>query len=176
MQQEDLIVSEKTKIENNDLLDLKNKTVGQIKNIVQEKQLDQEPQNEKNTKELSINSFKELLEICILKKEVKLKYELEKNVNLVSFEKQRIEISFNDDLDNEFIKILSSKLYDWTNKRWIITLSKEKGDVSIKEKEMHIKKNIFEKNKESIIYKKIMENFPDAEMTEVKIKKGENNE
>ena len=41
---------------------------------------------------------------------------------------------------------------------------------------MHIKKNIFEKNKESIIYKKILENFPDAEMTEVKIKKSENNE
>ena len=176
LQQEDIIVSEKPTMENSDLLDLNNKTIGQIKNIVQEKQLDQELQKEKKIKELSINSFNELLEICILKKEVKLKYELEKNVNLVSFDKQRIEISFNDDLDKEFIKILSSKLYDWTNKRWIITLSKEKGSPSIKEKETHIKKNIFEKNKESIVYKKILENFPDAEMTEVKVIKGENNE
>jgi DNA polymerase-3 subunit gamma/tau len=29
---------------------------------------------------------------------MKLKYELEKNVNLVKFEKNRIEISFNDNL------------------------------------------------------------------------------
>ena len=38
------------------------------------------------------------------KKEIKLKYELEKNVNLVSFENQRIEISFNENLDKDFIK------------------------------------------------------------------------
>ena len=38
------------------------------------------------------------------KKEMKLKYELEKNVNLVSFEKNRIEISFNDNLDKRFCK------------------------------------------------------------------------
>ena len=43
-----------------------------------------------------INSFDELLKMCLSKKEIKLKYELEKNVNLVSFENQRIEISFNE--------------------------------------------------------------------------------
>ena len=94
----------------------------------------------------------------------------------MSFENQRIEISFNDDLDKEFIKILSSKLDDWTNKRWIISLSKEKGDLSIREKEIHVKKNLFEKKKQSILYKKVLENFPDAEMIEVKIKKDEKNE
>ena len=175
-QQDDDIVGEETKVKNNDFTELKNKTIGQMKSIAQEKQLDQDSQNEKKNKELSINSFKELLEICTLKKEIKLKYELEKNVNLVSFENQRMEISFNDELDKDFIKILSSKLYDWTSKRWIITLSKEKGDLSIKQKEIDIKKNIFEKNKQSILYKKVLENFPDAEMTEVKIKKGEKNE
>ena len=35
---------------------------------------------------------------------MKLKYELEKNVNLVKFEKNRIEISFNDNLDKDFVK------------------------------------------------------------------------
>ena len=147
-----------------------------MKNFAQEKLLNQDSQHENKNKEISINSFQELLEICTLKKEVKLKYELEKNVNLVSFENQRIEISFNDDLDKEFIKILSSKLYDWTNKRWIISLSKERGDLSIREKETHVKKNLFEKKKQSILYKKVLENFPDAEMIEVKIKKDEKNE
>ena len=45
------------------------------------------------------------------KKEIKLKYELEKNVNLVKFEKNRIEISFNESLDKDFVKDLSSKLF-----------------------------------------------------------------
>ena len=116
------------------------------------------------------------MHICISRKEAKLRYELEKNVNLVSFDNQRIEISFNEKLDKDFIKILSSKLYDWTNKRWIITLSKEKGSPSIKENLLQDKKNLFEKKKDGFIYKKILENFPDAEMTEVKILKEENNE
>jgi len=72
---------------------------------------------------------------------MKLKYELEKNVNLVNFENQRMEISFHENLDKEFIKILSSKLYEWTGNRWIITLSKKKGKPSIKENEVKKRKN-----------------------------------
>ena len=71
-----------------------------------------------------------------------MKYELEKNVNLVSFDSQRIEISFNEDLDKDFIKDLSLKLYEWTNDRWIITLSKTKGQPTKKEKETNLKKKI----------------------------------
>ena len=176
LEDKNIILGEKSKIDDNDLLNLKNKTIGQIKNITQEKKLNDEKLKENDIKELSINSFSDLLQTCIIKKEVKLKYELEKNVNLVSFDNQRIEISFNEKLDKEFIKILSSKLYDWTNKRWIITLSKEKGSPSIKENLLQDKKNLFEKKKDGFIYKKILENFPDAEMTEVKILKEENNE
>ena len=66
---------------------------------------------------------------------MKLKYELENNVNLVNFEKNRIEISFNDNLDKNFVKDLSSKLFEWTYERWIITLSKKKGEISIRTKE-----------------------------------------
>ena len=40
---------------------------------------------------------------------MKLKYELEKNVNLVKFESGRIEISFNDKLDKDFVKNLRSE-------------------------------------------------------------------
>ena len=52
-----------------------------------------------------------MLKVCILKKEIKLKYELEKNVNLVKFENNRIEISFNESLDKDFVKDLSLKLF-----------------------------------------------------------------
>ena len=65
---------------------------------------------------------------------MKLKYELEKNVNLVRFEKNRIEISFNDNLDKNFVKDLSLKLFDWTNERWIISFSKLKEKNQSKKK------------------------------------------
>ncbi len=109
-----------------ELFDSKSKTIGQIKNIVQEKKITEKPilKNEQYTN-LQIKTFDDLIDACNIYKEIKLKYELETNVNLVSFENQRIEISFNEKLDKEFIKNLSSKLYEWTKNRWIISLSKK---------------------------------------------------
>ena len=120
-----------------------------------------------------INSFDDLLEICNLKKEIKLKYELEKNVNLVSFDNRRIEISFNESLDKEFIKVLSTKLYEWTGDRWIIALSKKIGKSSKKEKKINLQKELLEKTKKNKIYKKVLEFFPDAELIDIEI--GEKN-
>jgi DNA polymerase-3 subunit gamma/tau len=157
--------------EGKDLIDAKSKieTVGQIKNIVQEKDLTLKDNKEVEKVVNLINTFEELLKICSLKKEIKLKYELEKNVNLVSFEDQRIEISFNEDLDKNFIKDLSLKLYEWTNNRWIITLSKTKGQLSKKETEVNLKKELIESVKKSSIYMDILKKFPDAELIDVKI-------
>ena len=155
---------------NDDFFDLKKKTIGQIKNVTQEKNPDLKiNKEEQQLPKLIINSFDQLLEVCTYKKEIKLKYELEKNVNLVSFENQRIEISFNEDLDKQFIKILSSKLYEWTSNRWIITLSKKKGEFSKNEKKINLRKNLLEEAKKSIIFKKIIDTFDDAELIDVKV-------
>jgi len=153
-----------------DLFGIKDKaeTIGQIKNIVQEKDVKIKENKEVETQNNLISSFDNLLEICTSKKEIKLKYELEKNVNLVSFENQRIEISFNEDLDKDFIKNLSLKLYEWTNNRWIITLSKTRGQPSKKEKEVNLKKELIENVKNSSMYKDVLESFPDAELIDVK--------
>ena len=154
-----------------DLLDIKNKTIGQIKNVTQEKKLTDHPTlKSPNKTNLQIKTFDDLIKVCNLKKEIKLKYELETNVNLVSFENRRIEISFNNNLDKEFIKNLSTKLYEWTDERWIISLSQKIGQPSQKEK-THISKNqSFEEAKKDEVYKKILELFPDAELIDIKSK------
>ena len=120
---------------------------------------------------ISINSFDQLLEVCTINKEIKLKYELEKNVNLVNFEKNRVEISFNENLDKNFVKDLSLKLYEWTGQRWIITFSKLKGDISVKEKEENKKKQSIINAKKTEIYKNVIEKFSDALLIEVNPKK-----
>ena len=107
--------------------ELKIDTINQIKNITQEKKNKPEIQKEIKAEDKNlIYSIDDLIEICDEKREMKLKYDLEKNVSLVNFEKNRIEISFNDNLDKNFVKDLSSKLFDWTGERWIISFSKKK--------------------------------------------------
>ena len=151
-----------------------NKIIDQIKNISQEEKNKPQAQTEiKAENKILINSFDDLLLICFEKKEIKLKYELEKNVNLVKFEKNRIEISFNDSLDKDFVKDLSSKLFEWTAERWIITFSKSKGEMSVKEKQLNNKKLLIDEAKSSEAYKNIIENFPDAELIDVKLRKDE---
>jgi len=161
---------------NEDIFGIKDKaeTIGQMKNVVQEKNIELKKNKEIETQTKLISSFEELLEVCSIKKEVRLKYELEKNVNLVSFENQRIEISFNEDLDKDFIKNLSLRLYEWTSNRWIITLSKTKGQPSKKEIEVNLKKELIENVKNSSIYKNILEKFPDAELVDIKPTEKEN--
>ncbi len=152
--------------------DLTSKVVNQIKNVAQEEKTKPEVQTEiKVEKKININAFEDLIEICSKKKEIKLKYELEKNVNLVKFEKNIIEISFNESLDKDFVKDLSSKLFDWTGERWIITFSKLKGEMSFKEKEKNLKKQLIDEMKNSKIFKSVMDRFPDAELIDVNSKK-----
>ena len=153
---------------NKEVLDqIKGQTIDQIKNIVQE---DKDKLNiDKSVKNLiEIRSFDELIKTCDQKKEIKLKYELENNVSLVSFEKNRIEISFNEDLSKDFLKIISSKLFDWTGERWIITLSKKQGELTKKQIKTKNKQDMLENAKKTKTYKTIKEIFDDAELVDVK--------
>ncbi|MFL2885008.1 MAG: DNA polymerase III subunit gamma/tau [Candidatus Pelagibacter sp.] len=148
------------------------KPINQIKNIYQEEKSKPEIHKEiKSEKKIFINSLEKLIQTCIEKKEIKLKYELEKNVNLVKFEKNIIEISFNENLDKNFVKELSSKLFEWTGERWMISFSQLKGEVSMKEKRQEIKKSLIEETKSSKIYKDVIKNFPDAELIDVNLNK-----
>ena len=149
-----------------EISDTNNKTVGQIKNTTQEKK---KIENIilRNKKNLQIKTFDDLVHVCNVNKEIQLKYELETNVNLVSFENCRIEISFNNNLDKEFIKKLSDKLYEWTNERWIISLSQKAGLPTQKEKKNISKKKLLEEAKKEDTYAKILAAFPDAELIDI---------
>ena len=157
--------------------DVNGKTIGQIKNVVQEKKQTKKSTSENaEQKNLQIKTFDDLIDVCNFKKEIKLKYELETNVNLLSFDNQRIEISFNEKLEKNFIKNLSSKLYEWTNNRWIISLSKKNGEPSKKEKDVILKKKLLQNAKKSEVYKKVLETFVDAELVDIDTKKEKNND
>ena len=157
--------------EQNKINDIKTDVINQIKNVTQEKQIKSELQSEiKSENKFLIESFDNLLVICNDKKEAQLKYELEKNVNLVSFEKNRIEISFNENLDKNFVKKLSLKLFEWTGERWIITLSKNKGEMSFKEKQFIKKNESLEKFKKSKLFHNVLEKFPDANLVDLILK------
>ena len=159
-------INQQKKIENIDNDENTNKTISQIKNIFQEDKL-------KKIDFIEINSFEDLVKTCLEKKELHIKYELETNVNLVSFKKQRIEISFNENLNKNFVKDLSLKLFEWTNLRWIIAFSKEDGKPSLKETHKINKSKILSSKDKSELIKSMEEVFPDIELVDVELNKNQ---
>ena len=126
------------------------------------------PESQSTTlKSVEIKTFEDLIEITTKEKEVELKYDLERNVNLVSFNSGKINITFNEKLNKNFIKILTEKLLKWTGERWIISLSKDQGEKTFYEKKITNKKNKLEKEMNSDLVKDFISVFPDAKLTSV---------
>ena len=115
---------------------------------------------------IEITSFQNLIDQANKEKEIELKYDLERNVKLVSFNKGTINISFNEKLNKNFIKTLSEKLLLWTGERWIISLSKNEDAKSVYEKNIESKNNEIEKFKKSKTAQDIQKSFSDAKLVD----------
>ena len=80
-------------------------------------------------------------------------------------------ISFNENLNKNFVKDLSLKLFEWTNLRWIIAFSKQNGKPTIKEVDKINKSQMFSSAEKSKIIKKVEEVFPDVELIDIELDK-----
>ena len=143
----------------------------QIKNITQAKpvlsSLDLKKIS-KNTTLEKISSIEELISLSLRKQEIQLKYDLENNVNLIKFSAGKIDISYNENLDKNFVRNLSEKLHEWTGNRWLITLEKKRGQKTFAELQDIKRKKILEQEKKGELYQKFKNIFPDGELLEVK--------
>ena len=143
-----------------------NRVKNQLKSTDQIKTSPVKNFNNQKTK-INITSFQDLIDQAFKEKEIELKYDLERNVKLVSFDKGKIDISFNEKLNKNFIKNLTEKLQTWTGDRWIISLSKNETAMSVFEKNIESKKNKIEEFKRSKISKEIEKAFPDASLISI---------
>ena len=147
---------------------LPNKVKNQLKNINQVKTSPVKSLSvDDNISKFEITSFQNLISKANQEKEIELKYDLERNVKLVNFNRGKIDISFNEKLNKNFIKNLTEKLLQWTGERWIISLSKNTDAKSIYEKNLENKKDQIEEFKKSEVSERIQTIFPDAKLINI---------
>ena len=147
---------------------LPNQVKNQLKNINQVKTSPVKSlSGDDNISKFEITSFQNLISKANQEKEIELKYDLERNVKLVSFNRGKIDISFNEKLNKNFIKNLTEKLLQWTGERWIISLSKNTDAKSIYEKNLENKKDQIEEFKKSEVSERIQTIFPDAKLINI---------
>jgi DNA polymerase-3 subunit gamma/tau len=153
------------KIESKDISPAEKKTlksnskpsVSMISGSSEIKELDESLAEEVLTKRIP-KDFHEIIQLARIHKDVKMQYELENNVSLVSFEKEKIEINILKGSES-IASDLSKKLFEWTEKKWIVLVSSSQGEKTInqerEESDLLIRSNI-EKHP---IYKATVEEF-----------------
>ena len=153
------------KIESKDISPAEKKTlksnskpsVSMISGSSEKKELDQSLIEEVLTKRIP-KDFHEIIQLARIHKDVKMQYELENNVSLVSFEREKIEINILKGSES-IASDLSKKLFEWTEKKWIVLVSSSQGEKTInqerEESDLLIRSNI-EKHP---IYKATVEEF-----------------
>ena len=165
------VISEKyTKVDIKEKNEINKISKDQIKNTLQTKPElgSTNPKKlieEKNLEHIS--SFEDLIKLSSIKKEVELKHDLEKNVNLIKFSEGKIDIGFNENLGKNFVRNLSEKLLTWTGKRWLITLTKASGQKTFSERQSIMAEQLLEKEKKGEVCKKFKNIFPDGELIEI---------
>jgi len=156
------------KIDDQPANNIPNQIKNQLKNINQIKTSPIKGLSKENQKmKIEIKSFQDLISLASEQKEIELKYDLERNVKLVSFNRGKIDISFNEKLNKNFIKSLTEKLFLWTGERWIISLSKNNEAKSVYEKNLENKENMIEEFKKSKVAQDLQKAFPDAKLVDL---------
>ncbi len=146
------------------------KIKSQLKNTEQlkTKNLNNPNADGKTINKYKINKYEDIVELANRENDIELKYDLERNVKLVSFSYGKINISFNEKLNKNFIKLLTEKLVSWTGDRWIISLSQNVGGKTLFEKKVEQKSSQLNEAKKDEEIKKILNIFDDANLVEIK--------
>ena len=145
--------------------DDQNKKKKITKKIIEEKVLN----HKTGTTEQSffkIKSFEDIIKIAGQNKNLILKKFLQEDVRLVSFETGHININTPNG-NEEIIKDLIAKLYEWTEQRWVINVSAKQGEDTILEKQKQKQDDIIDELSNTEEMKKVLEVFPESKITSV---------
>jgi DNA polymerase III subunit gamma/tau len=81
---------------------------------------------------LVISRFEEVIALAAQKRDLGVKAALERDVRLVRCEDGRLEIKLEKSASNTLVNDLARKLSLWTNRRWMVVVSAEEGQPTIK--------------------------------------------
>ena len=153
-------------------------TVMEMKNVetVEKKTFEENnKQNIKFEKNIIVNSFKEVADLFLEKKEILLFNNLFSHVHLVSFKKGKIELNPTDDAPKDLGAKIGQLLTEWTKKKWHILMTQEKGEPTLEEQSDKEKERVINDLSKNERIKEILNIFPGAKIEEVK-DKGEDDE
>jgi DNA polymerase-3 subunit gamma/tau len=119
-----------------------------------------------------LETFADLIAYAAERRELKLKHALEHMVRPIRFEPSQIEISLTDDAPSGLANALSSKLEEWTGRRWMVAVGRQGGLPTIAEAKRSAQAQLMSDARADPVVAAVLSRFPGAEIVDVRVSAG----
>jgi len=121
-----------------------------------------------------LSSFEDLVAFIGERRDVKLLSDVENHIRPVLFEDGKLEVNLTESAPKNLVGRLSEKLKSWTGTRWVIIVSREEGEPTIKERRQAAFDKDYDEVKDHPAVLNVQEYFPGAEIKGInKLKSGD---
>ena len=115
----------------------------------------------------SCDSYDDIVALAGQEREMVLKAHLENDVHVVEFEPGRLEFRPTETAPSDLAGRLTSFLNHQTERRWVVTVSKEAGGATISERRAAAQRDLENEAVEHPLVKSVLESFPGAKLATV---------
>ncbi|MGO4707188.1 DNA polymerase III subunit gamma/tau [Microvirga sp. 2MCAF38] len=116
---------------------------------------------------MRLRRFEDVVALMGEKREIVLKAALERDVRLVRFEEGRIEFNLAHGGSRAIANDLSRALQQWTGQRWVVALSSQDGDATLKERADAAEKERKDGAASHPLVQAVLSKFPGAQIVNV---------
>ncbi len=117
---------------------------------------------------LVIGRFEELIALAAQKRDLAVKLALERDVRLVHCEDGRLEISLEQSAARTLVNDLARKFSQWTNRRWMVVVSAEAGEPTVKSQNDARQTELETGVQADPLVQAVLARFPGAEIVDVR--------
>jgi DNA polymerase III subunit gamma/tau len=117
---------------------------------------------------LVIGRFEELIALAVQKRDIAVKAALERDVRLVRFEDGRLDIALAPSASKGLANDLARKFSQWTNRRWMVVVSAEAGQPTVRAQAEAAKAELKTGVRADPLVQAVLARFPGAEIVDVR--------
>jgi DNA polymerase III subunit gamma/tau len=126
------------------------------------------PDAEPSAPALVIGRFEDLIALAAQKRDLGVKLALERDVRLVRCEDGRLEIALEQSAAKTLVNDLARKFSQWTNRRWMVVVSAEAGQPTVKSQNDARQAELKTGVRADPLVQAVLARFPGAEIVDVR--------
>jgi DNA polymerase-3 subunit gamma/tau len=126
------------------------------------------PEAEASAPPLIVGRFEELIALAAAKRDLAVKLALERDVRLVRCEDGRLEVGLEPSASKTLVNDLARKFSQWTNRRWMVVVSAEEGESTIKAQKEARQAELKTGVRAHPLVQAVLARFPGAEIVDVR--------